>query len=372
MNLLQLTTDNWLGRLNAAYHLNEQGILRVNLFTAAYVRRGNDPVATRFYGQDYYSSPTTLSKTVVGLAYEHRALDEKLSSITSAKYYAYRSQGFSINNALFEEQKQAGQQYGFSQATRYRLGAGMLAKLSYEYATRLPDEFELFGDFMITRPNPGLVPETSHNVNAGLGYKSPKLSAELNGFYRLTDQIIYLQASQFYAQYRNLLKARVLGVEADVLYRPFAFLTLTVNATFQDIRNKSPKENAGVVDNRYYNARLPNIPYLFSHAGLQYQKRDWLKKGNHLQCWWNVDYVHWFYLYWAVDGLKELKNQIPSQLIQSAGLSYSVLQNRITISAEVHNLTDAKAYDNFSVQRPGRSFHLKLSTFLTKQPNASN
>lgn len=369
MNFLRLTTDNWLGRLHAVYGLGGKGSLRANVFTAIYLRRGRDPVAARYYGEDYYSSPTTLSKTVVGLAYANTALDQKLSSITSFKYYTYRSQGFVLNNAVFDEQKQARQQYGFSQATSYRLSSGLLAKLSYEYATRLPDEFELFGDFILTRPNPGLVPETSHNVNAGLGYQRPKLSAELNGFYRFTDQIIYLQASQFYAQYRNLLKARVLGVEGEASYRPFAFLTVTGNATFQDIRNTSPKENSGVVDNRYYRARLPNIPYLFAHLCVQYRKMDWFKKGNRFQCWWNADYVHWFYLYWAVDGLRELKNQIPSQLIQSVGLSYSLQQNRVTVSAEIHNLTNANAYDNFSVQRPERSFHLKLSTFLAKRHN---
>jgi hypothetical protein len=34
---------------------------------------------------------------------------------------------------------------------------------------------------------------------------------------------------------------------------------------------------------------------------------------------------------------------------------------RSTLTFEVDNLTDAKVFDNFGVQRPGRAFYLKLT-----------
>ena len=77
----------------------------------------------------------------------------------------------------------------------------------------------------------------------------------------------------FNAQYQNLLKAVIRGVDAEVQFRPFDFLKITANATYQDIRNRSPRSVIGSVDDRYYDARLPNIPCLFGHAEIRYQKR---------------------------------------------------------------------------------------------------
>ena len=157
------------------------------------------------------------------------------------------------------------------------------------------------------------------------------------------------------------------GVDAEVQFRPFDFLRITANATYQDIRNRSPRNVTGSVDDRYYDARLPNIPYLFGNGEVRYQKNNFLNSENQFSAWWSANYVHDFFLFWAVDGREELKNTIPAQFIQNVGISYALPDNRLSLSLEATNLLDQKAFDNFSVQRPGRAFYATIRTYFNKK-----
>lgn len=365
-NLLQLNSRNAVSRFNLHHRPWEKGMFTLNVFTSWFTRDGNDPIAAEFYGEDFYTNPTTLIKNATGVAYEHSFTDA-LISYTGVKHFYMTADGYAIQNLMFQPNQQSVSNFGISQSLRYRFSKNFLTKASYEYATRLPDEIELFGDFTLVRPNPFLTPEKSHNANFGLQLNTRKLKAELNTFYRLTDNIIWLRTSQFFAQYQNLLKALVKGLDAEIQYQPFTFIRLKANATYQDIRNRSPKDVIGSVDNRYYDARLPNIPYLFGNGEVRYQKEKFLGTENSFSAWWGASYVHEFYLYWAVDGNKDLKNTIPSQFIQNIGVSYALPADRLSLSLESANVFDQKAFDNFSVQRPGRAFYLTLRTYLNQK-----
>ncbi|MEN7548766.1 TonB-dependent receptor [Rapidithrix thailandica] len=365
-SLLELNAKNALSRFNVRYEPWKNGQVTFNVFTSWFRRRGEDPFAAEFYGKDYYTHPTVLVKNATGIAYEHQ-FGKSFTGYTAFKHFVYASDGYLIQNMEFRPNRESVSNIGYSQSFRYHFTDKLLAKASYEYATRLPDELELFGDFTLVRPNPFLEPEQSHNANLGLQYHSKKLDIELNGFYRMTDNIIWLRTSQFYAQYQNLLKALVTGFDVEIHYKPFHGLRVKANATYQDIRNRSPKNVTGSIDERYYNARLPNIPYLFGNGEVRYQTERFWGTENRLSAWWSAGYVHDFFLFWAVDGNRERKNFIPAQLIQNAGVTYSLPENRFSITMESTNLFDRKAYDNFSVQRPGRAFYLTLRTYLDKK-----
>lgn len=365
-NLLELNSENAVSRLNIASAPWKNGQVTFNIFTSWFRRSGEDPLAAEFYGQDFYKNPTVLLKNATGIAYEH-SFSDQFSSYTAVKHFTYRAEGYAIQNLEFVPNEQSVSNFGYSQSFRYSWSSNLLLKASYEYATRLPDEFELFGDFTIIRPNPFLEPEQSHNGNLGLQYNTGKLGIDINSFYRLTNNIIWLRTSQFFAQYQNLLKASVKGVDVDVSYQASRALTVKANATFQDIRNRSSRRITGSVDDRYYNARLPNIPYLFGNAEVRYSKENFLGTRSKFSAWWSSGYVHEFYLFWAVDGSRELKNVIPDQFIQNIGISYILPENRFSVSLESTNIFDNKAYDNFSVQRPGRAFYLTLRTYLNPQ-----
>ena len=362
-NLLTLQSENAVSRFNLQHNPWDKGIFTLNVFSSWFTRDGEDPIATEFYGEDYYTNPTTLVKNATGLAYEH-SFSNAFISYTGVKHFYMKADGYAIQNLIFQPNQQTVSNFGVSQSFRYQFSENLLTKASYEYASRLPDEIELFGDFTLVRPNPFLNPEQSHNANLGFQFNSPKITAELNTFYRLTDNIIWLRTSQFFAQYQNLLKAVVRGLDAEVQYRPIEYLKLKANLTYQDIRNRSPRNVTGSVDDRYYDARLPNIPYLFGNAEIRYQKKDFLGSKNRFSTWWSASYVHDFYLFWAVDGNKDLKNTIPSQFIQNIGISYALPAEFLSVSLECNNLFNEKAFDNFSVQRPGRAFYITLRTYL--------
>ncbi len=362
-NDLRLHTDNVIGRLNLTWSKDSLHSVNANIVYTTYTRKGEDAVAENFYGKDFYNYPTQLRKLVTGLAYQHLFSTLKLTSVSSVKAFSFDADGFSIVGNDIKANQQNTLQYGASQAFKWQPNASFLARVAYEYATRLPDEYELFGDFILVRPNPNLTPEISHNINTGLQLNHPKWSTAVSGFYRSTDNIIYLRSSQFYAQYQNLLKAKITGVEAECTVRPHPYFILNVNGTYQNIINKTSLLNSGSPDGRYYNLRLPNIPYLFGNGELSFQLPAG-KRQNRFQWWYNVNYVHWFYLYWSLDGRPDLKVTIPSQVVQNTGTSYGLKNGSYVLSAEVHNMADVKVYDNFSVQRPGRSFHLKLRAFI--------
>lgn len=362
-NLLELDARNALSRLNIHYQPSEAGQFTFNWFSSWFRRRGEDPIAAAFYGQDYYTNPTELVKNAIGLAYQH-TLSDALESYSAIKYFAYSADGYAIQNLEFQPNRQSVSNFGFSQSLRYYLNDKTLAKASYEYATRLPDEFELFGDFTLVRPNPFLEPEQSHNANLSVQYLGQSLQLDFNTFFRLTENIIWLRTSQFFAQYQNLLKAAIQGIDVEIRYQPFQFLRLKANATFQDIRNRSPRNITGSVDDRYFDARLPNIPYLFGNGEIRYQKENLLGTNSRVSAWWSANYVHDYFLFWAVDGNQDLKNTIPSQFLQNLGISLALNDNRFSITFESLNIANQKAYDNFNVQRPGRAFHLTLRTYI--------
>jgi hypothetical protein len=57
---------------------------------------------------------------------------------------------------------------------------------------------------------------------------------------------------------------------------------------------------------------------------------------------------------------------VPTQAAHNLVLTYSVRGGRYNLSAECRNLTDARLYDNFSLQKAGRAFYAKVRINLGK------
>jgi outer membrane receptor protein involved in Fe transport len=75
-------------------------------------------------------------------------------------------------------------------------------------------------------------------------------------------------------------------------------------------------------------------------------------------------FVNWFYLNWESRGSAESRNKIPSQLIHNVAVAYSLKKGKYNIALESFNVTNELAYDNFRLQKPGRSFAMKLRYFI--------
>ncbi len=352
-----------MARINALEEFSDHTRLNANIIASSYSQSDDNPATANY--------PVKLQKLVAGLAFEKDILDGRLTSITSLKYFNYSARGYSIStqdSRSLSDARSQQSRFGWSQALRYRISETLLLKASYEYATRLPDEQELFGTyFNRVYPNPSLRAEVSHNLNAGLQFNGEKSGFEVNAFYRRADNLIFSppSSSALFSIYQNLLKGQITGLDAEYSYKITDALRLRLNATWQNYISKTDAENTGTGNSRgYYNQRLPNIPFLFSNGELLYVKPGVFKKDDSFSAWYNGSYVHWFYLYWAKDGDPDQKLRIPTQYVQSSGISYAIKNNKYNLSFQVDNLADAKVYDNYGVQRPGRSFHLKFRTFI--------
>ena len=320
-----------------------------------FYRKGNDPFSLNFYGFDYYQFPQKMLKNIGGLAAETKLFKGKLLNTTSFKYYFSSFSGHKLEDLIATPVSKKLHFSGYNTAFTYFIIKPLFLKASYEQAVRLPDETELFGDLMLTKPNLSLLPEISDNVNGSIVLHTRYIDAEATYFYRNVGNIIYLQTSQFGTQYQNLLKSETQGIEGAIKLKPFECLSIDGNITYQNLRNKSEAFNSGVKSDRYYNARLPNIPYFFCNGGTNFHLDSILKKKFAMQVYYNVSYVNEYYLYWAVDGDKSLKNFVPYQFVNSTGISLNHHQTGLSVSFEVSNLMNEKVYDNFKVQLPGRA-----------------
>lgn len=365
-NLLTLHTKNSVYRINLSYHINGQTAIKLNYFSSLMDRSGHDPVAAIYYKKDIFANPTNLHKNIGAVSIEHGFLADRLSSISFIKFFHYRSTGSNLVSEATSLSNTVNR-LGYGQAFRYKFSEAGSIKFSYEHASRLPDETELFGLGNIVLPNPTLNPEHSHNINAtgSIKNKSKRFSLETNLFYRIVDDIIYQRLiTPTSSQYQNLMKVQVAGIEMTTDYKILRTLSITANATYQDLRNRKV---SGDLTQRYVGAQLPNIPFLFGSAGIKFEKSSLLNSHDKFEAWWGLRYVHWFYLYWSIDGRKDTKHIIPDQWAQNAGLSYHIKKDKLVATVDVNNLLDQRLYDNYNVQKPGRSCSFKVRFFLSNK-----
>jgi len=314
-------------------------------------------VVAGYYGKDYYANPQSVDKTISGLALKIGLWDNRFMSITAGKYFNFSAQGYSRDLSGFVQATSKKEDFGFGEALSYKFSSSLSSKLSYEYAIRIPTVFELFGDQMLIMPNLSLAPETSHNLNLGINFIHTRLNAQINGFYRSTNNIIWQRPSSRYFMYQNLSKSSSFGIEGDVNYRFYDVIKLGLNATYQDIRNRSEING----NQRYFDKRIPNIPYLFGNTDITYEHKKLLCDRLKMNLWYGMRYVHDFYLFWDVDGTKESKNIIPAQYSGSLGCSLTEKEGKYTLSFECQNIFNENLYDNFRVQKPGRAFYLTIN-----------
>ncbi len=353
-------TDAYAARLSASWWLSDQSRFIASSTINRYQRTGKDELAARLTGDDLYSAPSSQWKNVAGLGFEGAAGD-RLKWSASLKNFFARMNGFSVVFDKRVSTVQSNSYWGYGAASTWDAGKGILLKASFEHAVRLPDVEESFGDLMLLNPNPSLKAEESDNLNLNIVYGGDHLDVEAGGFLRNVDHLIFLVPnSQGSAKAYNLLRAGVEGVEVSANYRLPKGLALNANATYQDLRNQSSIENEGIPNERYKDQRIPNIPYLLGNAGLSFNRPVAKKAG--FSAWYTINYTHDYFLYWAIDGDPAQKHVIPQQLLQNVGVSFSF--PLLSFSLESYNLADAKTYDNFRSQLPGRSFSLKTRLYL--------
>lgn len=377
MDISQLTS-----RTYASWKFSDSQVLSLNYVYTHSKRQGEDPFGPRFSGTDIdvLSIPANYDKQVLGLDWS-ATLGEGLQLSLMGKGYQYQSRGTEswANRPIGQdEETTVSKSYGgIGGALKYQYTPNTYVRFSTEYAYRLPESDELFGDAVWVVPNFSLNPERSLNFN--LGYSTQRRIAryEINTFYRETKGLILLVPTIApYAQYRNINNVRGYGVEGDVSIDITTYLQATANATWQSLR----LFGYTVPQDLWLNGtRLQNTPYFFANAGLNTHFSPGSGNGN-LMAYLHYNFVREFYLQtipqdaepdgplglWGKAGV-ESAVIIPNQHLISGGVSYRFSATRYTIGAEVKNIANTRLYDYFRVQRAGRSFHLKLTYQLTSK-----
>lgn len=113
---------------------------------------------------------------------------------------------------------------------------------------------------------------------------------------------------------------------------------------------------------------VPNTPLFTMNAAMRYSVQNFIQKNSRLNLFYNAYFTDKF-LYQNPPGNNNsgLEHfQIPKQFIQDLGLSYTFPKNNIVVSFDAKNIFNEAAYDNRSVQKPGRSFFLKLNYTIHK------
>ena len=357
-------------RSNLDYQIGEGHSLNLNYMLYHNGNRRYDEL-----DREFEPSNDHLTKHIIGLSYNQLLFNERMQNTFFVKEY--------INHTDIEQQdlswitnsddvpRVSTKTYeGYGLGTRYKLMEPLQLKASFEHTARLPLAREMLGNGTTVYPNLALRPESSDNYNVGLFGtlrlgSDHVLSYEAGGFVRhVTDYIhAVLSESEGMIQYDNVAGVNMKGLEAEVRYNWLNHVQLTTNLTWQDARDKNRYKKDGKPSITYDN-KVPNRPWLFGNAELTLTQDNLLGRDTSLRLSWLYQYVHWFFLTWEGYGNLSTKSRVPTQNVHSATLTYSWQHERYNLSLECINIFDALAFDNFKLQKPGRSIICKFRVFI--------
>jgi vitamin B12 transporter len=357
-----------LARLGTALALGDEQRLRLVLAPDFTTRTGTERLRINPQRLDPLTTEREVLQLVAGLEHSFRDLDDVVDNSAFAKYYLYRpsTDQVEVFDNSIRHIEATSHRAGFGDALRVWILPGLLGKLSYEYATRLPRPDEVFGDGILVLPNLELSPETGHNANAGVlleTHPAPgvgSVSLEASGFLRHTERMVVrlLAEDRVHSIHQNVGTARTLGVDGVARWTtPLRLLTLQLNATWQDQRNLSERGAFTPFDGQ----RIPNRPWLFTNASASLRFPGLGASNAELSLSWITRYVHTFRAGWD-QGAGDTTNRIPSQLTHSAGAVYSIAGPwTLDFALDLSNVTDARVFDVLGVQRPGRAAFFKIT-----------
>lgn len=361
--------NNWNTTLRADYQPRREHTLTFSHVFNAF-HRSNTSLLAKVEQEDAIAKRTM--KNIAGLSY--RWMPSKLWNVSVfGKLYALSVQGpiaTDANATAFAREKRHHQNWGYGAAGTYFLPIkGMQLKASYEKAYRLPTIEEMFGDEDLEQGTVGIRPEASHNVNLSLSYAQRidrhHLLAEAGFIFRDTRDYIQrnitdLSGGKQAATYINYGKVLTKGYNLSLRYQYDRWLSMGGHFTQMNIRDNMKTMIGTSAPNLLYKDRMPNIPYLFADLDVSLQWHDFLREGNLLTLNYDAYYTHEFSFYASRIGNNNKDYLVPDQWSHNLSLSYSFLRDKLHLALECRNLTDARLYDNFSLQKPGRAFYAKL------------
>ncbi len=371
----RFANNNALATANLSYLLAENHQFTLSNTLTNFNRKQSDEL---YPEEEKYRLPQKALKNVTGLGYKFDFRKKWSTSLFGKHYLQKTTYARSVNpsgnwgDVAYEYQKNTFTRFGYGLATSYDFSQALQIKASYEKSNRLPESQELFGDMINQASNFDLKPESSDNINLGLTYNT---RVNQHAF-AISGGLIYRDAKDFIRArlnnnqtmlvMENIGSVRTKGIDGELRYSYAKWLTAGFTLTYQDIRNMTEFEPESTSPSLVYKDRMPNMPFLFGNADVSVFFSNVGREGNTLSLGYNLLYVNAYYLYWPSQGSREGKYDIPTQLAHDANIVYSLKNGRYNVALECKNLTDARLFDNFSLQKPSRGYFLKLRYFIGK------
>ena len=141
---------------------------------------------------------------------------------------------------------------------------------------------------------------------------------------------------------------------------------ISVGGSFSqmNVRDNMKTALGSTAVNISYKERMPNIPYLFADSDVTLTWRGLGRKNNNLSLTYDNHYLHKFSYYSANIGANKNDYIVPTQFSHNISLTYSISNGKYNLMAECKNFTNERLYDNFSLQKAGRAFYVKLGIYL--------
>jgi outer membrane receptor protein involved in Fe transport len=364
---------------NLGYRLQEHQTLSLNYVMTDFKRKSTD---VEDPGNITFQYPQQLNKQIIGLGWQTN-YGGFTASVFSKLYLLDANSFEQVPNGTgaptFRASSTRSNDVGYGAAAAYFILPELQAKASFEHTYRLPEAIELLGDGLYVRRNSALKPEQSNNLNLGAIYSlrlndAHRFGIEASYIYRNAQDYIRLDQAQTQPvdrQYVNIGDVITNGIEGEIRYSWMNRFQAKVNMTYQNIIDKQEflvSENltgTRIDPNLNYGYKVPNMPYLFGNADLSYLFTEVGGKGNSLDLSYSVNFVEKYYF--TPHQLGENNGDIiPTQFAHNLMANYIIQNGKYSIALESRNFMDNKLFDNYLMQKPGRSFFLKLRYFISR------
>jgi len=362
-------------RTNLSYQIVNNHSIFMNYLFNDFERKTSD--SYQALAMQKLKNTRDLQKNIFSFTYESLLFSERLRTNLFYKFYNQKA----ISNAA----TQSGTDFFVTKTERKKNDSGYGVTLSYalfpnlyllgsgERAIRMPSENEIFGNMTgdeLVQSSFDLSPETSTNFNLGFSFgsfriKEHTLNLSATFFYRDTkDKIIqsYSSSNNVSSQYKNLESVESKGVDIELNYSYIDKVDFRFNFSKFDVLYNRKYNEAGHVYN-YYRKQICNEPSTKFNANVTYYHNNIFMKGARASIYYNINYVNSFLRFWDNVGSNNL-DEVPSQLPMDLGLTYTFPKNKIVLAFDAKNIFDRQLFDNFGLQKPGRSFYGKITYFI--------